>query len=116
PRDAIIAADVTRLAYLMLADFPVYEPRTMLHPAGFVAMGYGIPAALGARAALPNRTVVAVVGDGCFFMSGMELATAVQEKLPIVVVLVNDGSLSLIKAIQHRRFDHRFIGVELHNP
>jgi acetolactate synthase-1/2/3 large subunit len=116
PRDAIIAADITRLSYILLAEFPVYEPRTFLHPAGFVPMGYGLPAALGAKVAFPERTVVAVVGDGCFLMSGMELASAVQEKLAIVVVLINDDSLSLIKAIQHRRYENRFIGVDLRNP
>jgi thiamine pyrophosphate-dependent acetolactate synthase large subunit-like protein len=116
PRDAVVVADITRLSYILLAEFPVYEPRTFLHPAGFVPMGYGLPAALGARAALPGRTVVAVVGDGCFLMCGMELATAVQEKLPIVVVLVNDGSLTLIKAIQQRRYEGRFLGVDLANP
>jgi acetolactate synthase-1/2/3 large subunit len=116
PRDGIVVGDITRLAYMMLAQFPVYEPRTFLHPAGFVAMGYGIPAALGAKAAFPGRAVVAVVGDGCFLMSGMELATAVQEKLPVVVVLVNDGSLTLIKAIQQRRYESRYIGVDLLNP
>jgi acetolactate synthase-1/2/3 large subunit len=115
-RDAIVAADVTRLGYMMLADFPVYVPRTFLHPAGYVTMGYGLPAALGAKAALPERTVVAVVGDGCFLMSGMELATAVQEKLPVIVVLINDRSLTLIKAIQERRYEGRYLGVDLLNP
>ena len=95
---------------------PVSRPRTFLHPAGYVSMGYGLPAALGAKAALPQRTVVAVAGDGCFLMSGMELATAVQEKLPIIVVLINDSSLTLIKAIQQRRYESRFIGVDLVNP
>lgn len=116
PREAIVVADVTQLAYRMLVDFPVYEPRTFLHPAGGVSMGYGLPAALGAKAARPDRPVVAVVGDGCFQMTGMELATAVQEKLPVVVVLIHDGSLTLIKMIQHRRYENRFIGVELRNP
>jgi acetolactate synthase-1/2/3 large subunit len=116
PRDAIVVADITRLAYIMLAEFPVYEPRTFLHPAGFVAMGYGIPAALGVKAAFPNRTVLTVVGDGGFLMSGMELATAVQEKLPIIIVLINDNCLTLIKAIQERRYQSRFLGVDLVNP
>jgi acetolactate synthase-1/2/3 large subunit len=116
PRDAILAADITRLSYTMLAQFPIYEPHTCLHPAGFVPMGYGIPAALGAKAAFPERTVVAIVGDGCFMMCGMELATAVQERLPIVVILVNDGSLTLIKAIQQRRYGERYLGVDLVNP
>ena len=116
PRDAIICADITRLAYIMLAEFPVYESRTFLHPAGFVSMGYGLPAALGAKTAHPDRTVVAVVGDGGFLMSGMELATAVQEKLPVIVVLINDNCLTLIKAIQERRYESRFLGVDLLNP
>jgi acetolactate synthase-1/2/3 large subunit len=116
PRDAIVVADITRLAYILLAEFPVYEPRTFLHPAGSVAMGYGIPAALGAKTAFPDRPVVAIVGDGCFLMSGMELATAIQEDLPIVIVLVNDSCLSLIKLTQERRYESRFLAVDLRNP
>jgi acetolactate synthase-1/2/3 large subunit len=49
-------------------------------------------------------------------MSGMELATAVQERLPVVLIVVNDGSLTLIKAIQQRRYESRFLGVDLVNP
>jgi acetolactate synthase-1/2/3 large subunit len=79
-------------------------------------MGYGLPAALGAKTAFPERTIVTVVGDGGFLMSGMELATAVQEKLPIIVILINDRSLTLIKAIQERRYQSHFLGVDLVNP
>jgi acetolactate synthase-1/2/3 large subunit len=116
PRETIVAADVTRLAYQMLVGFPVYAPRSFLHPAAAVAMGYALPAALGAKAARPERPVVAVMGDGGFQMTGMELATAVQEKLPVVVVVVNDGALTLIKALQQRRYGGRFLGVDLRNP
>jgi acetolactate synthase-1/2/3 large subunit len=116
PRETIVVADVTRLAYVMIVEFPVYEPRTFLHPAAAVSMGYGLPAALGARAAFPDRPIAAVVGDGCFQMTGMELATAVQEKLPIVLIVVNDGGLTLIKALQHRKYGNRFLGVDLMNP
>jgi thiamine pyrophosphate-dependent acetolactate synthase large subunit-like protein len=116
PEDGILVADITRLAYILMTEFPVFGPRTFLHPAGYVSMGYAIPAALGTRTAFPNRPIVAVVGDGCFLMSGMELATAVQENLPIVIVLINDGSLTLIKAIQERRYGGRFLGVDLRNP
>jgi acetolactate synthase I/II/III large subunit len=116
PADAIIAADVTRLGYILMSEFPLDRPRCFLHPAGSVAMGYGIPAALGAKAAFPDRKVVAVVGDGCFLMSAMELASAVQEHLPIVVVLINDSTLTLIKATQQRRYAERYIGVDLLNP
>jgi acetolactate synthase-1/2/3 large subunit len=116
PADGIVSADVTRLAYILMTEFPLDRPRTFLHPAGAVAMGFGIPAALGAKAAFPERAVVAVVGDGGFLMSGMELATAAQERLPIVVILVNDNSLTLIRATQHTRYADRFIAVDLHNP
>lgn len=116
PEDAILIPDVTRLAYLMMVEMPIYQPRTFLHPAGYVTMGYGIPAALGARTAYSERPIVTIVGDGCFMMTALELATSAQEKLPIVVVLMNDGSLTLIKALQQRRFGERYIGVDLHNP
>jgi acetolactate synthase-1/2/3 large subunit len=104
------------MAYVLMAEFPLDCSRTFLHPAGSVAMGYGIPAALGAKAGRPEKKVVVVVGDGGFLMSGMELATAMQERLPVVVVLVNDNGLTLIRSTQERRYHQRFIGVDLRNP
>ena len=116
PADAILAVDVTRLGYMIMAGFALETPRTFLHPAGAVAMGYAVPAALGAKAAFPGRTVLAVVGDGGFQMSALELATAVQERLAVVVLLVNDGCLTLIKATQAIRCGNRQIAVDLDNP
>jgi acetolactate synthase-1/2/3 large subunit len=116
PHEAIVVADVTQLGYMMLVDHPVNRPRRFLHPAAAISMGFGLPAALGAKVAFPGQPVVAVMGDGCFQMTGMELATAVQEKLPVIVVLINDSTLTLIKAIQKRRFGQRYLGVDLHNP
>jgi acetolactate synthase-1/2/3 large subunit len=116
PADAVLAVDVTRVGYMMMADFPLDVPRTFLHPAGAVAMGYGLPAALGAKAAFGQRTVLAVMGDGGFQMAALELATAVQEKLPVVVLLVNDFCLTLIKATQAIHCGDRFMAVDLVNP
>jgi acetolactate synthase-1/2/3 large subunit len=116
PADTIFSVDVTRLGYILMREYPLTHPRTWLHPSGSVAMGFGIPAALGAKAAFPQRTVVAVVGDGCFMMSLAELATARQEGLPIIVILVNDNTLTLIKATQQRRYAERYIGVDLLHP
>jgi acetolactate synthase-1/2/3 large subunit len=116
PADAILAADVTRLGYILMAEFPLAYKRTFLHPAGAVAMGYALPAALGAKAAQPSRKVVAVVGDGGLQMSALEFASAVQEGLPVVVLLINDECLTLIKATQERRYARRFIAVDLKNP
>jgi acetolactate synthase-1/2/3 large subunit len=79
-------------------------------------MGYALPAALGAKAAFPDRKVVAVIGDGGLQMSALELATAVQESLPVVVLLINDECLTLIKETQERRYARRFIAVDLKNP
>ncbi len=116
PAEAIVAADVTRLGYILMAALPLESRRAFLHPAGAVAMGYALPAALGARAGLPHRPILAVAGDGGFQMSAMELASMVQENLPVVVLLVNDACLTLIKSTQERKFDRRYIGVDLHNP
>jgi acetolactate synthase-1/2/3 large subunit len=116
PPETILSVDVTRLAYLLMADFPTLQPRAFLHPSGSVAMGYGLPAGLGARAAFPGRPVVVVVGDGGFQMSALELASSVQERLPVVVLLLNDNCLTLIKATQERRYGGRKIAVDLQNP
>ncbi len=115
-RDAIIACDVTRLYYMLLANFPVYEPRTLLHPSCFITLGYGIPAAIGAKAAHPDRQVVSVCGDGGFLMTAQELACAVQEDLKFVTVLINDNCLSAIKGIQNRTYGGRHMAVDLVNP
>jgi thiamine pyrophosphate-dependent acetolactate synthase large subunit-like protein len=116
PPDGIVAADVTRLGYVLMKDLPLDFPRTFLHPAGYVSMGYALPAALGAKAAHPARKVVAVVGDGGLQMSALEFATVMQERLPVVVLLINDRCLTLIKSTQERRYAKRFIAVDLQNP
>jgi acetolactate synthase-1/2/3 large subunit len=76
-------------------------------------MGYGVPAAVGAKAARPDATVVCVDGDGCFQMTGQELATAVLEDLPIVVVVVNNGYLGMVQQWQSMFFEERYSHVHL---
>jgi acetolactate synthase-1/2/3 large subunit len=80
------------------------------------AMGYGIPASLAAAVVHPERTVVAFAGDGCFQMCGQELATLVQERLPVIVIVVNNRMLGTIRMHQERRFPRRVIGTDLVNP
>ena len=115
-RDAIITCDITRLYYMMLANYPVYEPRTFLHSSNFITLGYGLPSALGAKAAFPDRQVVAIAGDGGFLMTAQELACAVQHKLNVVTILINDNCLSAMKGIQNRSYGGRHIAVDLTNP
>ena len=89
------------------------RPRTFVTSGGLGTMGYGIPAAVGAKAARPDATVVCIDGDGCFQMTAQELATSVLEDLPIVVVIVNNGYLGMVRQWQDMFFAERFSQVNL---
>ena len=89
------------------------RPRTFITSGGLGTMGYGIPAAVGAKAARPDATVVCVDGDGCFQMTSQELVTAVLEDLPIVVVIVNNGYLGMVQQWQSMFFEERQSQVHL---
>jgi acetolactate synthase-1/2/3 large subunit len=89
------------------------RPRSFITSGGLGTMGYGIPAAIGAKAARPEATVVCVDGDGCFQMTAQELTTAALEDLPIVVVLVNNGHLGMVTQWQDMFFDGRRSHVDL---
>jgi acetolactate synthase-1/2/3 large subunit len=79
-------------------------------------MGYGLPAAIAAKLVHPDRTVVAFCGDGDFLMTGQELATAIQYKVPVVVIVSNNGMYGTIRMHQEREHPERVIGTDLHNP
>lgn len=104
PREAIVVCDQTGINYWMEWHFPVYAPRTFLYPVGSATLGYGVPAALGARVACPAPPVVAVVGDGGFMFSVNELATAVKYRMPVVILVVNDGRYGAIRYLQEGLF------------
>jgi acetolactate synthase-1/2/3 large subunit len=89
------------------------RPRSFITSGGLGTMGYGIPAAVGAKAARPEATVVCIDGDGCFQMTCQELATSVLENLPIVVVLINNGYLGMVQQWQDMFFDERRSHVHL---
>ena len=80
------------------------------------AMGYGVPAAVAAKAVAPERTVICFSGDGDFLMSGQELATAVQYELPVVILVVDNGMYGTIRMHQERHFPGRVVGTDLVNP
>jgi acetolactate synthase-1/2/3 large subunit len=79
-------------------------------------MGYGVPAAIAAKLLHPERIVVSAAGDGCFLMNGQELATAVQYKAAIVVLVFDNGMYGTIRMHQEREFPGRTIGTDLKNP
>jgi acetolactate synthase-1/2/3 large subunit len=89
------------------------RPRTFISSGGLGTMGYGIPAAVGAKAARPDATVVCIDGDGCFQMTAQELATSVLEELPIIVVIVNNGYLGMVRQWQDMFFEERFSQIHL---
>ena len=100
----------------ILGVFPVYQPRTVLFPWGYGTLGFGIPAALGAKVAMPDRPVISIVGDGGFLYTGMELATAMKYKLGVPILVFNDNAFGIIKKQQRDQYCGRFIAVDLHNP
>ena len=89
------------------------KPRTFITSGGLGTMGYGLPAAVGAKAARPDATVVCIDGDGCFQMTCQELATAALERLPIVVVIVNNGWLGMVRQWQELFYAERFAETHL---
>jgi acetolactate synthase I/II/III large subunit len=89
------------------------RPRTFLTSGGLGTMGYGLPAAIGAKAARPDATVICVDGDGCFQMTCQELATAVLEELPVVVVIFNNGYHGMVRQWQEMFYEERYSHTHL---
>jgi acetolactate synthase-1/2/3 large subunit len=89
------------------------RPRTFITSGGLGTMGYGLPAAVGAKAAQPDAMVICIDGDGCFQMTCQELATATLENIPIIVVIINNGYLGMVQQWQNMFFDDRLSHVHL---
>jgi acetolactate synthase I/II/III large subunit len=89
------------------------RPRTFITSGGLGTMGYGLPAAVGAKAARPDARVICIDGDGCFQMTCQELATAALERLPIVVVIINNGWLGMVRQWQELFYAERYAETHL---
>jgi len=113
--NGILAADMTIVGYTATRAFPVYTPRSFLFPRGYGTLGFGLPAACGARLARPGERVIALCGDGGFMFTAEELATAVQHQIAVTVVLINSHSHEMVRRLQERQF-HRCLDVDLVNP
>jgi acetolactate synthase I/II/III large subunit len=103
-RDAIVVTSSGNVQAQMLQEMPFYVPRTCISSGGFSTMGFTVPAALGAKLAMPERQVLGLIGDGDFLMSMQELATAVQLKLPVVYLVANNKAWMSIKDLQMAAF------------
>lgn len=114
PTDIVIA-DVGANKIWVARMFPAYHPNTVLISNGFAAMGFALPAAIAAKLVHPERTVVAVAGDGGFLMNVQELETAVRLKLAIIIIIFNDHGYGLIRWKQQNRYGAT-TGVDFQNP
>ncbi len=115
PEDTIVTNGAGNYAIWANRHYPYRGLGTQLAPTSG-SMGYGLPAAVAAKLAHPGRTVVCFAGDGCFLMTGQELATAVQHELAIVVIVVDNGMYGTIRMHQEREHPGRVSGTALRNP
>ncbi|QSV44800.1 biosynthetic-type acetolactate synthase large subunit [Geobacter benzoatilyticus] len=106
--NAIVATDVGQHQMWTAQFFGFREPRTLLSSGGLGTMGFGLPAAMGAQAAFPGRQVIAICGDGGFQMNMQELATLVQNRLPVKIVILNNNFLGMVRQWQELFFDKRY--------
>jgi acetolactate synthase-1/2/3 large subunit len=106
PDDAIVVADMAIPGYWAAAYYAAPGPRTFAYPLGWGTLGFALPAAIGAAAS--GRRTVVVTGDAGFLFAPGELATAVQERLPIAVVVVDDGGYGMLRFDELERFDQTF--------
>jgi acetolactate synthase-1/2/3 large subunit len=93
--------------------YPFTRTRQWITSGGLGAMGFGLPAAIGAQRAFPGQLVVAVVGDGGFQMTNQELAMAIQYDLPIKVLIMNNGYLGMVRQWQEMFYDRTYSEVDL---
>jgi acetolactate synthase I/II/III large subunit len=113
--DAVLASGAGNYTAWVHRFFQFRRHGTQLAPKSG-AMGFGLPAALAAKVVHPGRAVVAVAGDGDFLMAAQELATAVQHRLAVVVLVVNNGRYGTIRMHQERSYPGRVIATDLDNP
>src|ERR1017187_5542700 len=115
PPEAILTTGVGRHQMLCEIHYRVMRPRTWVTSTGLGTMGFGLPAAIGAKFAKPDVPVVDFDGDGSFVMTEQALATAVEERLPIISVVINDRSLGMVEQWQRLMYNRRYIGIKFPN-
>ncbi|MFT3782731.1 MAG: biosynthetic-type acetolactate synthase large subunit [Nibricoccus sp.] len=108
PDDAIITTDVGQHQMWVAQAYPFRQPRTLLTSGGLGTMGFGLPAAIGASLAAPDRRVVCVSGDGSILMNIQELATLAEENLPVAVLIMNNSHLGLVRQQQELFYRQRY--------
>jgi len=114
--DAIVSTDVGQHQMWTAQFFQFNKPRTLLSSGGLGTMGFGLPAAMGAQAAFPKRQVITICGDGGVQMNIQEMATLVQNKLPVKIVILNNNFLGMVRQWQELFFDKRYSSTCMELP
>ena len=110
--DAIITSDVGQHQMWAAQYYGFNKPRRWINSGGLGTMGFGLPAAIGAKVACPDEQVVCISGDGSLIMNVQELATAVNENVPVKVFLMNNGFMGMVRQWQELFWEERYSGVE----
>jgi acetolactate synthase-1/2/3 large subunit len=111
--EALIVTDVGQHQMWAAQFYPYHRARQWITSGGLGTMGFGLPAAMGAKLALPHEQVVAIVGDGGFQMTNQELATAVQYDIPFKVLIMNNGYLGMVRQWQEMFYERSYCEVDL---
>lgn len=108
PKETIVVPDVGLNQIWTVRTWQTHSPRSLLTSGGMGTMGFSLPAAIGAKVGAPDKAVVVICGDGGFYMNIQELATISTNRLPIKIVVINNGHLGMIRQIQDLWYDARF--------
>jgi len=113
PENTIVTTEVGQNQMWSALYFKALKPRTFISSGGLGTMGFGFPAALGAKVACPDRAVVDIAGDGSFIMTEQELACSVTENIPVIVIVLNNSVLGMVAQWQRLLYGKRYMAVHL---
>lgn len=113
PTDTIITTEVGQNQMWAALYLKTYKPRTFISSGGLGTMGFGFPASLGAKVACPDVPVVDIAGDGSFLMTEQDLATSVTEKIPVIVIIMDNRFLGMVAQWQRLFYDRRYSSIDL---